>query len=381
MERKYLVLVSALTISGLALSACSSAVDPTEEPTQSPVEEPSDPQPTENIEPTERPEPTQEVWTAPDGALIAVPIDEAPVLDGRADESFWAEAPPLTVSVSGGSNVGSSEVTLQSAYLDDSVYFLVSWDDPTQSYLRSPWEKQEDGSWIQLADPDNRGGDNNLWYEDKLAFIWPINSSIPDFESLGCFTGCHAGENSDVKPYGNKYTAEDGQLADIWHWKSVRNVAQVDDQFLDSVRYSPDTPGAGRHGDPKDGGGYVNNSIEDGSLPAYMLPEGLKFDESLVHILDADKVPFDDSFFSPGDRIPGVYTAPFLGDRGDISAGWVYADGMWSVEIARNLVTGSEFDVQFDDLEAPYYFGVAVFDNAQVRHAYQAGANPFVFQP
>lgn len=28
-----------------------------------------------------------------------------------------------------------------------------------------------------------------------------------------------------------------------------------------------------------------------------------------------------------------------------------------------------------------YYLGVAAFDNAQVRHAFQAGATPFVFQP
>ena len=36
----------------------------------------------------------------------------------------------------------------------------------------------------------------------------------------------------------------------------------------------------------------------------------------------------------------------------------------------RNLVTDSEYDVQFNDLKKSYAFGVAVFDNAQVRHAY-----------
>jgi hypothetical protein len=36
--------------------------------------------------------------------------------------------------------------------------------------------------------------------------------------------------------------------------------------------------------------------------------------------------------------------------------------------------------VQFSDLSATYYFGIAAFDNAQVRHAYQTGATPFVFQ-
>ena len=54
---------------------------------------------------------------------------------------------------------------------------------------------------------------------------------------------------------------------------------------------------------------------------------------------------------------------------------------MWTLELGRALVTGSEFDVQFDDLSKPYYFGVAVFDNAQVRHAYQYKSEALVFQP
>jgi hypothetical protein len=48
--------------------------------------------------------------------------------------------------------------------------------------------------------------------------------------------------------------------------------------------------------------------------------------------------------------------------------------------IKRKLVTGSEFDVQFDDLKKPYTFGVAVFDNAQVRHAFHAGALTLMFE-
>jgi len=42
--------------------------------------------------------------------------------------------------------------------------------------------------------------------------------------------------------------------------------------------------------------------------------------------------------------------------------------------MARKLVTGGKTDVQFDDLGATYAFGLAAFDNAQVRHAFQTGA-------
>jgi hypothetical protein len=52
----------------------------------------------------------------------------------------------------------------------------------------------------------------------------------------------------------------------------------------------------------------------------------------------------------------------------------------WQYHFGRPLVTGSEFDVQFDDLSKPYHFGIAAFDNAQVRHAFQDCAETFIFQ-
>jgi hypothetical protein len=312
--------------------------------------------------------------------LMSVAVEEAPTLDGVGDEAYWADAPAVAVEVAGGANNGQTTVTIKSVYTADSVYFLVSWEDPTQSFLRSPWEMQADGSWAQLKDPDDKGGDNNLWYEDKFAFIWPINDSIPGFAEMGCFTACHVGENSDVKPYGNKYTAEEGQLGDIWHWKSVRNLNQVHDQYLDHVQYSEDTKEAGRHSDPSDSGGYVNNITEDKTGPAFMLPEGAPMDGAPGFIVDSEKVEFDPALFAAGDRVPGIIISEFVGDGGDIAAGWVWEDGVWTLELGRLLVTESELDVQFSDLSATYHFAVAAFDNAQVRHAFQIGATAFMFE-
>jgi len=99
------------------------------------------------------------------------------------------------------------------------------------------------------------------------------------------------------------------------------------------------------------------------------------------YIRETDIVDSDDSLFVEGDLVPGIITAPFTGDRGDLSAGFVWADGVWTVEIRRKLVTGSEFDVQFDDMAGSYHFGVSIFDNAQTMHSYQVGAIPFVFTP
>lgn len=320
----------------------------------------------------------------PEDALVSVKVDSAPELDGTGDDEVWNDAPETVVSVTEGANESATDVVMKSVYTDDSVSFLMTWEDPTQSFLRSPWEKQG-GSWKQLSDPNDKGGDNNVWYEDKFAMIWPIGNSIEGFDDQGCQTACHLGQNSDIKPYGNKYTDTEDETGDIWHWKSVRNVNQIDDQYLDSTRLDEanleKTREAGRHSDPDEGGGYVDNKTDDGKLPAFMLPEGAKKDGSPGFILDSEKVPFDDAKFSDGDRLPSIVVAPTTGDRADISAGWKYADGKWTLEFTRELETGSENDVQFNDLDATYYFGAAVFDNAQVRHAFQEGATPFVFQP
>src|SRR6266700_2342828 len=116
---------------------------------------------------------------------------------------------------------------------------------------------QGDAQQKKLVDPNDKGGDNNLYYEDKWAMIWNINS--PSFEQKGCFTACHTGEG---KPYGNKYLPNPGERADIWHMKGVRtgSIGQIDDQYLDATRYDKDkAPEAGRKTNPSTGGGYSKN--------------------------------------------------------------------------------------------------------------------------
>ncbi|HLB46867.1 MAG TPA: ethylbenzene dehydrogenase-related protein, partial [Anaerolineales bacterium] len=167
----------------------------------------------------------------------------------------------------------------------------------------------------------------------------------------------------------------------------IRNYNQVDDQYLDWTKVDTSTPEnqaktieAGRHSDPKESGGYSNNETEDKTLPAFALPDNMPAPP--YYIIDGEKVTFDDSKYKAADEVPGIIKSEIVGDRGDISAGWTYADGKWTIEFGRKLVTASEkYDVQFNDLVSTYFFGIAVFDNAQVRHAFEAGATPFVFKP
>ncbi|MEZ5585754.1 MAG: ethylbenzene dehydrogenase-related protein [Sedimenticolaceae bacterium] len=306
--------------------------------------------------------------------LTAVKAGTAPVLDGVADDAVWANAPGVNLDFGKGANFGDNgrtTGTLRAARVGDTLYMVLQYQDPTHSQQRSPYVKQADGSWKKLKDPDDKGGDNTKFYEDKAAFIWPINNSIDGFESDGCFSACH--DDEPPKPYGNKYTETEGELGDIWHIKTVRTgpVGQVDDQWLDHTRFDPEkAKGAGRHSDAKTGGGYKNIDLKDGK-PEFMNVDGKPANRGGTYWLKvADKAPFDDSRFQPGDEVASIMVAALEGDRGDISAGMAWKDGVWTMELSRKLVTGSKTDVQFEDLGATYLFGVSAFDNAQVRHAY-----------
>ena len=304
--------------------------------------------------------------------VAAVKVGEAPALDGKATDAAWQKAPATPVSLAGGANFtgGSTKGSLKAVHTADTLCMLFEYDDPTHSVRRSPYIKQEDGSWKKLKDPDDKGGDNNKYYEDKFAIIWPINNSIKGFEESGCTTACHAGEPG--KPYGNKYTTSEGELGDMWHMKTMCTgvVGQVDDQYLDHTRFDAEkAKEAGRKADAKTGGGYKDIALVDGK-PELMAKDGKPANRGGTYSLnDSDKVPFDDSKFKPGDEVAAYIVNPLQGDRGDVKVAFGWKDGMHTSVIARKLVTGSKFDVQWSDLNARYAFGFAAFDNAQVRHA------------
>lgn len=306
------------------------------------------------------------------GTLSSVKVAEAPIIDGTP-EALWDQATDMTVNVAGGANTGAHTVTIKSVYTDDSVYFLASWNDPTESMRREPWVKQSNGTWKQLKDPDDKGGDNNKFYEDKFAQIWNINT--PGFETTGCFAVCHAGEAP--KPYGNKYTANAGEMADIWHAKLVRTnpTGYLDDQYLDSTRYNKTSAvDAGRKSDPGLVPYYTNINN------ATTAPNYTSADQPAppYWIIDAEKQLFNDTY-KANDEIAAIVSRPPTGDRADIMGKAVYKDGKWMLEYGRKLDTGSQYDVQFSDMKKEYSFGTAVFDNAQVRHSFETGVSKLVF--
>jgi hypothetical protein len=314
---------------------------------------------------------------AQSNVLTAAKVDAAPVLDGTANDAAWAKATPVTIKLANGANFdgGKTTVTIKAVYTADSLYMLIVYDDPTESFRRSPFQKQADGTWKKLSDPNDKGGDNNVYYEDKWAMIWNIGNSIKNFEKAGCMATCHVGEPG--KPYGNKYTAEAGELGDIWHAKSVRgaiSLGQPDNQYVDHTRFDKEkAPEAGRKSDPKTGGGYTDIKLVNGK-PEFMAKDAKPANKGGTYWLkEEDKAPFDDAKFVAGDEVSSILVSKFTGERGNLSGGGKWADGKWTYEVARKLVTGSPYDVQFKDLDGGYAFGFAAFDNAQVRHAWHYG--------
>ncbi len=303
-------------------------------------------------------------------SVTAVMASAAPAVDGDAKDAIWKSAPVTKLNAVKGANFkgGKTSATVQVAYDKENLYMLISYADPTLSERRSPYQKQKDGSWQKLKDPEDKGGDNDVYYEDKIGVQW--NMSVVGFEKYGCAISCHGGEPG--KPYGNKYNEEAGELADLWHMKWVRtgHLGQIDDGYVDHTRFDAEkAKTAGRKTDAKTAGGYDDVKLVNGK-PEFMNKDAKPANKGGTYWIDgANKVPFDDSKFKAGDEVASIITEPFVGDRADVKFAGKWAKGKWTMEIQRKLVTGSKTDINFDDLKKAYYFGIALFDNAQVRHA------------
>ncbi|MBL8349396.1 MAG: hypothetical protein JNL87_03715 [Burkholderiaceae bacterium] len=315
--------------------------------------------------------------STPPNTLVAAKVGSAPNMAAGAADPVWAAARPLTVALTDGANFGArpgekgdTKATLKAVYAGDMLYLLIQHADPTLSKRRGPYQKQADGSWKKLTDPEDKGGDDNVYYEDKWAMLWPIDNSIKAFDKEGCAALCHL---EKTKPYGNKYTAREGELGDIWHMKGSRTAPNgfVDDQYVDHTRWDKTaSPNAGRKNEPGTATGEYKSFPLVAGKPQFMNRDGKPLNAGgTEYIKDGEQVAFDDSRFKPGDEVASFVIYPLQGDRADVRVAVSWRDGIYTSVVSRKLVTGSKYDVQFSDLGARYGFGFAAFDNAQVRHA------------
>ncbi|MBI5917002.1 MAG: hypothetical protein HY842_16650 [Bacteroidetes bacterium] len=350
-------------------------------------------------------------------ALVSQKVATAPNIDGAID-AIWANSPKFEFEAvvpdpSGDIFRGyvgniTSSITLRSMYDANNIYFLAEWIDPTESLIREPWYfdpttktwAQEKGApTFSATGAITRGA----FYEDKLAMLWNVNNSVSGWNNATCYKSCHTGLSA-ADGFGRHHTNSSTEKIDMWHWKVVRTGfpnGQFDDQYQDN------TYANGRKSDDKTGGGYTDNkqtlvitgTATSVTVPKYVIPNATNYywilqseidggTAKLITAVDANGVlayeggtidPNTDVAFQRDGAgvgakvIPGIYTAPFVGSRGDITCSAVHTGEGWVLEFSRALKTDDVVnqDVDFSSLE-DQYFGVGIFENAQIAHSIKA---------
>ncbi len=344
----------------------------------------------------------------PENLLLATRVTTPPTLDGVADEALWTQAEPVffstgVVDIPAFQGYGGRQyqVEMKAAYDDQNVYFLVRYNDDQRDVARQSWYVDPvTGLWAQedrhpLFDEDG-AMIRKAFYEDKLSLMWEA-TPVEGFATSGCAVACHTGLSPFQSSGGKsalKYTNRFGEVLDMWHLKYVRSagteIPHMDDQY---TNWTSTAKNGGRHSD-EGKGSYVDNkqTLDGKAVPLYVLkdatepyywitPDQISLGDALkvtgvqangdLVLEDGTVIPASDPRYQRDGALdpPSVYTRQPEGDRADINARAVFSNGFWTIEIKRARVTGSDVDVQFDDLTKDYPFGAAVFDNAAIAHA------------
>lgn len=345
-------------------------------------------------------------WTTRD-TLVVAKVAEGPKLDGVLDDAAWRQARPVTTETQQGihltGNAGASTITARAVQDGKKIYFAFEWTDPTRSLRRVPLIKKDDG-WYTLDEGNDRA-DVNKFYEDKFAILFADKPHLGGAGSTGFGPNPVADRPATLHGRGFHYTT-DGSTMDLWQWKASRGgvLGRVDDQYFGPVREATEAEktGNGRYqagywNDPGRAFYSYNNNFERKHAPGEKrrpvklsrLPKDVaatiaamgKYDlnpdssdpeESRWFMTEADTEPYTaekDAQIPVGTVLPGVLImGNYEGDRADVVGGAKWKDGKWTLETARNLVTGSKFDKDFvsgHDL----YMWVAAFDHTQTRHS------------
>lgn len=302
-------------------------------------------------------------------------VNRAPVVDGRM-EPLWGKAQPLRVWTFPIQKFGNRRlipVELRSVHTDTEIFFLIRWRDDTQSLHFKPW----------VYDGEDWKEEKDL-ADDALAFNWNISS--PLFPIIGCRAQCHLSsypERTGLAPH-DMWTNRSGAKLDHWEWRATETgtLGWIKDGRIDHVGFEAfveKNPGQKPRGRYLDGGKYnpdifqfnLDPATEDSPQFVPNPAKGGDLHAPAIRITGPDAaVPLDEvdeDIFRPGDRVAGILLPAQVSKklRGDLDGKAVYADGHWTLELRRKLITRDPDDIQFDlRKDGPYLFGVAVFDHS-----------------
>ena len=228
--------------------------------------------------------------------------------------------------------------------------------------------------------------DEQDYYEDKFAVMLSRSARMGGGATQ---LGPQPLADRPAAAHGRGFHATDeGQLVDVWHWKSVRvgPLGQIDDNHFGPPLATVKRYTGGYTQDPKRGGGFDQNwkKLDNGDfVQPKRLPVDLAALQKRMGDIDldpgahdegdwwmalADTVPYSSGLdtYPVGTVLPSVLIdRPFEGDRGDVQAVASWKDGWWRMEVVRKLDTGSSFDLPIAN---GHFLWVAAFDHNQIRH-------------
>jgi hypothetical protein len=231
--------------------------------------------------------------------LVAVKTAAPPSLDGKATEQVWQQAKPLTVTAKRPlppDQGASVTVRLRAAYTETHIYLLAEWDDLTRN-------DSSHKTWI--------------WNAEKKAY-----EEGKDFEDVFAIALELTGEFDANMLSGNEASW------DVWQWKAFRTNPQgfAMDRTHHYFKSEPTIKAK-------------KFQTSSGSEVWIARPED-KGDT----VEKKQSAPTEHK----GDRVPQFLHGMPLGSAADVQAKGEWANGKWTLELARQLNTDNLDDTAFD---------------------------------
>lgn len=323
---------------------------------------------------------SDEAWQ-PEGVkeppvLRAPMVQQEPVIDGLADDPAWTRAENLTLSLDYGP---VEEATLKAVYTDKEIFLLVSWSDPSKDDQHRPWlwdteqgryvegPQIEDGLLVSLEEGCDWNPSPLTGYVfDFDGWLWLAARTNPLGQAVD--TNGHAQDRWRANKGFTKYQRR--RQEPFWNMKFAgrgnpdnftKPWQEVDRVYLFSPLQGPEL--------------YV--SLEPDKelrlrqkpdfavrLPAPSVePEAAKNDQT------------------PPPLVQQFKPVKLTGNAGDVEAKGHWADGRWTVEYRRALITPAKTSSD-SMLDRTTQFSIHVFDSTErLDEASESGRILLQFEP
>ena len=336
--------------------------------------------------------------TRPVLRVAEIAVAEAPSLDGDLSDAVWTKAQPVSIMTTQGGDFGGTHqslVEIRAVHDGEFAYFAFVWEDPTRSLKHLPLVKRG-RSWHVAATREDLG-DESKYFEDKFAVLL----SAPGLPLIGAAIHLARQPLTGLPPSSSGrglHYILGGGIADVWQWRASHGgpAGHIDNCHIG--RPLPPVGGEPQHyagGFALDPGAvpYQSNIVE---LPktgggVTILPRQLPRDfaamaQAMGRIDDvagvsesegarwwmtgSETLPYSpalDAGIPDGSVIPSIlFTSEIVNtSRTGIRGVARWAAGRWTLEVARRLYTGGQFDMP---IKSGMLMWVAAFDHSEKRH-------------